>query len=133
MDFNLTNEEIVYLFLHMKAYKDVIDRQYEKDLPFMRKHIEFMEETYDDFSEEEKKYMKIHKELITEALPEATKVKIDFLNGFLEKLSPIYEMIEESDPDYVESVKGKLIETSEKVKNLSNQLKGKFYGGQDLI
>lgn len=131
MEFNLTNEEIVYLYLTMKNYKNIVDRQYEKDLPFMRKHIEFIEETYDDFTDEEKQLMEIHKELITEALPEATKIKIDFLNAFIDKLLPIYEMIEESDPDFVGSVNDKLIETSEKVKNLSNQLKGKFYGGQD--
>lgn len=126
MKFDLTNEDIVFLYKHFEMYRDMITDKVMKEFKLKSGQLKLYKDVFGDSEEFDAEEFALNDRLINYAMPKNIEIKQKFLNILLEKLLPYFELINESEPDLVSNIVEEQFEESKEVKDIIEQLKKKI-------
>lgn len=132
-DFNLTNEEIVYLFKHFDTYKAMLEKEVTRHYAVMQGHLRIYKEVYgrtEDFDEDA---YNLYDQFLNVEMPRSIAEKSAIIDSIREKLVPVYDMIIESDDSIEDRVTNKYIKESEETRRLLEEIKNKTNGDKNLF
>lgn len=128
MELNLKNEEVVYIYEHFNDYKEGIENRESKKLALAKGQMELYKSIYGDSEDFDNELYELHERLFSELMPAASNKKIEFLKGILDSFEPIYSVIAESSPEFIEEVRENFMDKSQECLEVLNQIKDKING-----
>lgn len=131
MNFDLTNNEIVYLYKHFSMYHDMIRDKLSKELRMERGQLKLYKDIWGETENFDAEVYNLRDQLLNVEMPKLMSKKEKALTEFLDKLAPYFAMINESDPDFVDGIVKEQFEESPEIKEILEQLKHKSNGEQD--
>lgn len=124
-NFQFSNEEIIYLHSHFSDYLETLEGDLQKQNQFVAGQLELLEQTYGNTPDFDHEQHALYKELMGVEMPKMLAEKANFIRTLKDKFSRIYEIIEESDPDYVANVKNDIFGQPQHIKDLIEKLNAK--------
>ena len=127
-NFNLTNDEIIYMYLHFDNYIQALGSDLEKSLAYLKGELELIEKTYGDEADFDKEGHNMYKQLMTIDVPNMIQERKTRINSIREKLKDTFDLINEADPEAVQRVQANMIDEPENISKAKDILKEKGYG-----
>lgn len=121
-NFQFSNEEIIYLHTHFEDYLNTLENDLAKQNAFVTGQLELLEQTYGDNPDFNREQHDLYKELMGVQMPKMLESKSNFIRGLKDKFSRIYDIIQESDPAYVEGIKEEIFGQPQHIKDLIEKL-----------
>ncbi len=121
--FKLTPEQIVFLYMHLTDYKNTIEQQVVKQLEISQGQLQLLEKVYGRDHAFNKDNHELYNQLYNEEMPKIINSRLDFLNSVIDLFKDSYEIINDVDPEFVDSIQDKYFTPPQAVTDLIQKIK----------